>query len=55
MAYSDKKKKQVLISEHHHKTLGKIAEYDKRKLSDTNEVIIEEAAAKRKIPVDKPE
>lgn len=49
MAYSDKKKKQMLISEQHHATLGKIAKHDKRGLSDAAEVVIEEAAAKRKI------
>lgn len=53
MADSKEKKKQVLVSEHHHSTLRKIAKHDRRGLSHTNEVIIEEAAAKRKIPVDK--
>lgn len=49
MPYNSKENALVSISRKHHALLKKIAEEDKRGLTVTAELLIEEAASKRKI------
>lgn len=51
MPHNPKKNVLVSINRRHHKLLKQVADHDKRGISATNEVIIEEAAAKRNIPL----